>query len=213
MDFMTWFQAQQNEAWMQSIVSKWQHEDANFSVVPSIENRLNALKITPLDSLKIVIIGQDPYHGEHQAHGLSFSCLTTPLPPSLKNIFKAIQMDGYEVDDQNGDLTRWATQGVLLWNVYLTVRLHEPLSHAWREYEILTQQLLNMISMTQQHVVFLLWGSFAQKFEPFIKGDHFVIKTVHPSPLSAYRGFFHSEQFKKANAYLKSHQKKEVDFK
>lgn len=212
MDFMTWFEQQRSKTWMKSIMTKWQLEDEKFKVVPSYEMRLNALSMTPLDALKVVIIGQDPYHGEHQANGLSFSCLTRPLPPSLKNIFKAIQTDGYQVDDQNGDLTRWANQGVLLWNVYLTVRLHEPLSHAWSEYEQLTQELLQMISNHQKHVVFLLWGAFAHKFESWITGDHLVIKTPHPSPLSAYRGFFQSEQFKRTNEYLKKHHKDEVDF-
>jgi len=181
-------------------------------VYPPKDNRFFALKVTPLNTIKVVILGQDPYHGEGQAHGLAFSCLKHPLPPSLKNIFKAVKMQLGHVDDQNGDLTRWANQGVLLWNVYLSVIEKKPLSHAYQSYEHLTKRLLETISETQKHVVFMLWGSFAQSFKSVIKGDHLVIETVHPSPLSVYRGFYEANVFLKANAYLEKHHQKVIDW-
>ena len=181
-------------------------------VYPPKDNRFLALQVTPLNQIKVVILGQDPYHGEGQAHGLAFSCLTHPLPPSLKNIFKAVKMQYGHTDDQNGDLTRWAKQGVLLWNVYLSVVEKKPLSHTFKSYEMITKRLLETISETQKHVVFMLWGSFAQSFKSFIKGDHLIIETVHPSPLSVYRGFYEANVFLKANAYVEKHHQKEIDW-
>lgn len=181
-------------------------------VYPPKENRFLALKMTPLDQVSVVILGQDPYHGVGQAHGLAFSCLKQPLPPSLKNIFKAVKMQYGVVRDSDGDLTRWAKQGVLLWNVYLSVVENKPLSHNFKAYETITKRLLELISTTQKHVVFMLMGSFAQSFKSVIQGDHLIIETVHPSPLSVYRGFYEAEVFKKTNAYLKKHLKKEIDW-
>ena len=181
-------------------------------VYPPDDMRFIALDQTPLHEIKVVILGQDPYHGEGQAHGLAFSCLKTPLPPSLKNIFKAIDMQYGNVDDSNGDLSRWASQGVLLWNVYLSVEQGKPLSHAWKEYEILTQKLIETISTQQKHVVFLLWGKFAQSFEKYILGDHFVMKSVHPSPLSVYRGFYDDNVFIKTNEYMLKRHGIEIDW-
>lgn len=181
-------------------------------VYPPDEMRFIALDQTPLHQIKVVILGQDPYHGEGQANGLAFSCLKSPLPPSLKNIFKAIDMQYGHVDANDGDLSRWASQGVLLWNVYLSVEQGKPLSHAWKAYEMLTQKLIETISKQQKHVVFLLWGKFAQSFEPYIKGEHCVIKTVHPSPLSVYRGFYDANVFIKTNDYVLKHHGTEIDW-
>jgi len=181
-------------------------------VFPPKHLRYVALEMTPLDQIKVVILGQDPYHGAGQANGLAFSCLKTPLPPSLKNIFKAVEMQCGDVDGDNGDLTRWATQGVLLWNVYLSVQQGTPLSHAFEEYEQLTKALITYISTHQKHVVFMLWGKFAQSFETYIQGQHLILKTVHPSPLSVYRGFYEASVFLKANEYLLKHHRKEIDW-
>lgn len=189
-----------------------QIENSNQEIYPPKQLRFKALKETPLEQVKVVILGQDPYHGFGQANGLAFSCLKQPLPPSLKNIFKAVKMQYGHADTSSGDLTRWAKQGVLLWNVYLTVEKGKPLSHAFKSYELLTKALIETISTYQTHVVFLLWGKFAQSFGQYIKGEHLIIKTVHPSPLSVYRGFYDANVFIKTNEYLKKYNKKEIDW-
>jgi uracil-DNA glycosylase len=175
--------------------------------------RFYALDMTPMDTVKVVILGQDPYHKPNQAHGLAFSSLDDKIPKSLVNIFKAVSLYQEDVDRWNADLSRWAKQGVLLWNVYLSVEKGKPLSHAIKPYEQLTQALIEYISTTQSHVVFMLWGSFAQGFKPFIKGDHLIIETVHPSPLSAYRGFYESDSFRRANMFLEMHDIKKIDWR
>lgn len=183
------------------------------NVYPPKENRFLALSLTPIHKVKVVILGQDPYHQPNQAHGLAFSSLTKPIPKSLKNIFKAISLKYHDVDDENGDLTRWAHQGVLLWNVYLSVVEGKPLSHRLESYETLTKMLLETISQTQSHVVFMLWGSFAQSFKPYIKGHHLILTASHPSPLSVYRGFYEADHFYLANQYLHQHHQHIIDWR
>lgn len=199
--------------YMKKLLAQIEIDEQLFCVFPPKHLRLHALEVTPFEALKIVIIGQDPYHQEGQANGLAFSCLKKPLPPSLKNIFKAIKSNGFDVDENNGDLSRYAKQGVLLWNTYLSVIEGKPLSHQDDAYLLLTKSLISKISHDHQHLVFLLWGNFAQQFERDIKGEHLIIKTSHPSPLSSYRGFLTSKQFIQANDYLMMNHKKPIDWR
>jgi uracil-DNA glycosylase len=189
------------------------HKLDSQDTYPPKSLRFYALDMTPMDTVKVVILGQDPYHKPNQAHGLAFSSLDDKIPKSLVNIFKAVSLYQEDVDRWNADLSRWAKQGVLLWNVYLSVEKGKPLSHAIKPYEQLTQALIEYISTTQSHVVFMLWGSFAQGFKPFIKGDHLIIETVHPSPLSVYRGFYESDSFRRANMFLEMHGIKKIDWR
>jgi uracil-DNA glycosylase len=182
-------------------------------IYPPHHMRYYALEVTPLDKVKVVILGQDPYHQEGQAHGLAFSTLSHTIPKSLQNIFKAVSLYEPKVNSKDGNLTRWAKQGVLLWNVYLSVEKSKPLSHAIKSYETLTQYLMEYISKTHTHVVFLLWGSFAQTFKSFIHGEHLIIESPHPSPLSVYRGFYEMDIFEKTNAYLLKHKKSPIDWR
>ncbi|MBL0131195.1 MAG: uracil-DNA glycosylase [Chitinophagaceae bacterium] len=175
----------------------------------------NAFNVTPFDKVKVVILGQDPYHGPGQAHGLCFSVQNgVPPPPSLMNIFKELQDDiGIEIP-QNGNLTHWAEQGVFLLNASLTVRAGEPMSHSkigWAEF---TDTVIKKISELKKNVVFLLWGKFAQEKRVLIdEKKHGILRSVHPSPLSAHAGFFGCKHFSKANAYLMSKGIDPVDWK
>lgn len=164
--------------------------------------------------IKVVILGQDPYHTPGVADGLAFSTLPgNRVPPSLQNIFKELESEYGGVVNKNPDLSRWATQGVLLLNASLTVQAGAPNSHADYGWHTFTDAIIHAISETEMHVVFLLWGAFAQKKEALIDTKkHLVLKSVHPSPLSAHRGFFGCEHFKKANEYLHEHRRPEIDW-
>jgi len=164
--------------------------------------------------VKVVILGQDPYHTPGVADGLAFSTLPgNRVPPSLQNIFKEIESEYGGMVDKNPDLTRWASQGVLLLNASLSVRSGEANSHADYGWHTFTDAIIQSISESQDHVVFLLWGAFAQKKEMLIDTQkHFILKSVHPSPLSAHRGFFGCGHFKKANEYLREHHRTEIDW-
>jgi len=175
----------------------------------------NAFNTTHFDNVKVVIIGQDPYHGQGQAHGLSFSVPKgIPPPPSLINIFKELQNDIGLTIPNHGNLTHWAEQGVMLLNASLTVRANEPMSHAgigWAEF---TNAVIEKISALKKHVVFLLWGKFAQeKISLVDETKHLVLKAAHPSPFSADKGFFGCKHFSKANAWLMSKGIDPVDWK
>jgi uracil-DNA glycosylase len=164
----------------------------------------NAFNTTPFDHVKVVILGQDPYHGPGQAHGLSFSVpKAIPPPPSLINIFKELQQDLGMPIPGHGNLTHWAEQGVLLLNASLTVRANEPMSHAkigWAEF---TDGVISKVSTLKEHAVFLLWGKFAQEKQALVdETKHLVLKAAHPSPFSADKGFFGCKHFSKANAWL-----------
>ncbi len=165
----------------------------------------NAFNLTPFDKVKVVILGQDPYHGEGQAHGLCFSVPPgVPHPPSLQNIFKELQDDLGIPPPKCGDLTRWALQGVLLLNAILTVRAHQPGSHRGIGWERFTDAVLKKISDLKEGVVFMLWGKFAQEKKKLIDGrKHLILTASHPSPYSANNGFFGCRHFSKANMYLK----------
>lgn len=176
----------------------------------------NAFEKTPFDELRVVILGQDPYHGEGQAHGLSFSVPRGIAPPrSLLNIFKEIQEDlGIEMPANYGNLEKWAKQGVLLLNAALTVRAAEPLSHAkygWAEF---TDAIIRKISDERTGIIFLLWGKFAQEKQALIdETKHFILKAAHPSPLSADKGFFGCKHFSKTNQLLMQHGQQPIDWK
>lgn len=185
-------------------------------VFPPRELVLNAFKLTGFDSLKVVILGQDPYHNDGQAHGLAFSVPDgIALPPSLKNIFKELETDipGFKTP-RSGDLSHWAKQGVLLLNATLTVNAHQAGSHQKRGWEHFTDQVIEAISDQKDAVVFLLWGAYAQKKASLIDGSkHLILSTVHPSPLSVYRGFFGCRHFSQANYFLQKHGEKPIDWK
>lgn len=174
----------------------------------------NAFSHCPFDTVKVVILGQDPYHGDGQAHGLSFSVPEgVKTPPSLRNIYKEIRDDvGTEVPE-SGNLERWADQGVLLLNATLTVRAHEAGSHQELGWETFTDAVIQKISDEKEHVVFLLWGSYAQgKGKNIDTEKHCVLTGPHPSPLSAYRGFFGCKHFSKVNEYLVAHKKTPINW-
>lgn len=177
----------------------------------------NAFALTEPKTLKAVIIGQDPYHNDGQAMGLSFSVNRgIALPPSLQNIYKEIESDlGISMDFTNGDLTPWAEQGVLLLNARLSVRAHQPLSHSIEEYDDFTADLMEYLDKLDQPIVFLLWGTFARKFkEKVLNPKHFVLEASHPSPMSANRGgWFGKKPFSQCNALLKSHGVTPIDWK
>lgn len=173
-------------------------------IYPNMYDIFNALKLTPYAGVKVVIIGQDPYHNEGQAHGLSFSVQPgIAVPPSLKNIYKEINAELGVVEPNNGDLTRWAKQGVLLLNTVLTVRAGMANSHRGKGWEIFTNRVIELLNAREKPVVFMLWGGNAkQKKELITNAQHLVLTSVHPSPLSAYGGFFGCGHFKACNEFL-----------
>ncbi|MCM1109302.1 MAG: uracil-DNA glycosylase [Clostridium sp.] len=174
----------------------------------------NAFNLCPFDQVKVVIIGQDPYHGPGQAHGLCFSVNDgVPFPPSLQNIFKEIQSDLGTPVPVTGNLTRWAEQGVLLLNATLTVRAHQAGSHQRRGWEEFTDAAIKALAEEKDHLVFILWGSYAQKKGAFIdRNRHLVLASAHPSPLSAYHGFFGNKHFSRTNEYLLQHGKAPINW-
>ena len=176
---------------------------AGKKVFPAPTNIFNAFNLCPLDEVKVVIIGQDPYHEPGQAHGLCFSVPDgIRIPPSLINIYKEIETDLGHRSITNGDLTRWAKQGVLLLNSTLTVQAHAAASHAGHGWEQFTDACIRALS-GRKNIVYMLWGSYAQRKAEFVNvAENLVLKSVHPSPLSAHRGFFGNNHFSKANEYL-----------
>lgn len=173
-------------------------------IFPPAKLIFNAFDQCPFDQVKVVILGQDPYHGPGQAHGLCFSVNDgVEFPPSLRNIFKEINSDTGAPLPASGNLTRWAQQGVLLLNATLTVRAHTAGSHQKRGWEQFTDSVIRLVSDRLEHVVFILWGNYAISKSEFINPEkHLILKSVHPSPLSASRGFFGNKQFSTANKYL-----------
>lgn len=174
-----------------------------------------ALNLTPFDQVKVVIIGQDPYHGPGQAHGLCFSVKKgVPIPPSLVNIYKELKEDMGMTPPSHGCLEDWARQGVLLLNNVLTVENGKAASHHGQGWEQFTDKIIEVLNQKKENLVFILWGSPAQKKAAAVDAKkHFILKSVHPSPLSSYRGFFGSKPFSKTNAFLKSKGLKEIDWK
>jgi uracil-DNA glycosylase len=190
-------------------------EYGTTTVYPPASLIFNAFNLCPVDKIKAVIIGQDPYHGPGQAHGLCFSVRDgVDFPPSLVNIFKEIRQDmGYE-PYASGNLERWAKQGVLLLNATLTVRAHQAGSHQRKGWEQFTDAAIFEVNQARQNVVFFLWGAYAQKKgEAIDRSRHLVLESVHPSPLSAPRGFFGNKHFSRCNEYLTSHGISPVDWR
>ncbi len=193
-------------------------EYAEKNVYPAPKNIFRAFELTPFDKVKVVILGQDPYHGARQAIGLSFAVEEgITLPPSLRNIYKELESDlGKPVPqavEGNGDLTRWAEQGVLLLNATLTVRASQPGSHQGRGWEAFTDAAIKTISDTRENLVFILWGNYARQKGAIIdRSKHLVLESAHPSPFSAVNGFFGSKPFSKTNEYLKKHGEKPIEW-
>lgn len=181
-------------------------EKKQYTVYPEGPNIFNAFSYTPFNKVKVVIIGQDPYHGPGQAHGLSFSVSEgIPKPPSLQNIFKELQRDVGKEIPTSGNLESWARQGVLLLNATLTVRANQPTSHQKHGWETFTDTVIKTLSKEKSGLVFLLWGRFAQDKEQLIDTTrHFVLKAAHPSPLSAYHGFLGCKHFSQTNDILRA---------
>lgn len=185
-------------------------------ILPPTSHWFNALNSTPLDQVKVVILGQDPYPTAGHAHGLAFSVMpeVKPLPKSLQNINRELYEDMGIDNSHTGYLQSWAKQGVLLLNAVLTVEAGKSNAHQGRGWETFTQKVIDVINAHRENVVFILWGNYAQKKGATIDTSrHFVIKTPHPSPLSAYRGFFGSRPFSQANGYLKLHGITEIDWR
>ena len=191
------------------------YEYATTTCYPPGKLIFNAFNLCPFDKVKVVIIGQDPYHEPGQAHGLSFSvCDGVPFPPSLQNIFKEIEQDLGMPIPMTGDRTRWAEQGVLLLNATLTVRAHQAASHQRRGWEEFTDAAIKALNADRDNLVFILWGGYARSKAPLIDSSrHLILQSVHPSPLSANRGgWFGNHQFSRANAYLTEHGKEPINW-
>ena len=215
----TWSQAlggEKQQPYFQQILEQVKAERlSGQTVYPPAADVFNAFKATEFDQVKVVILGQDPYHGEGQAHGLAFSVRQgIRIPPSLQNIYKELATDiaGFQIP-AHGYLQHWAEQGVLLLNTVLTVRAGQAHSHAAFGWETFTDCVIRRLAEQREGLVFILWGSHAQKKGAFIdRSRHLVLSAPHPSPLSAPRGFFGSRPFSQTNAYLKAQGKSEIDW-
>lgn len=194
---------------------KVMHEYELKEIYPPKDYIFNALRLTSYKDTKVVIVGQDPYHGEGEAHGLSFSVQKgVKIPPSLKNIYKELYSDLGIVPEDNGDLSNWAKQGVLLLNSVLTVEKDKAASHRNIGWDVLTDYIIKMLNLKEEPIVFILWGNFAKKKAKLITNEkHLIITSAHPSPLSASRGFFGSKPFSKANNFLVNNKLKPIDWK
>lgn len=189
-------------------------EYSTYTIYPNMYNIFNALKYTSLKDTRVVILGQDPYHGPNQAHGLCFSVQKgVEIPPSLKNIYKEIESDLNIKQASHGELTDWAKDGVLLLNTVLTVRQASPNSHKGKGWELFTDKIIEIINEQAEPCVFMLWGANAKAKQSLITNKkHLVLSTVHPSPLSAYNGFFGCKHFSKANEFLIKNNRKPINW-
>ena len=201
-----------NKPYFEQLTDFVRAEYASGEVFPKGRDIFRAFDKCPFESLKVVIIGQDPYHGVGQANGLCFSVGDgVPFPPSLQNIFKEVNSDTGAPIPASGNLDRWAEQGVLLLNAVLTVRAHQAASHAGRGWEQFTDAVVRAIATRKQGIVYMLWGSYAQKKGAIADpNNNLILKSVHPSPLSSYRGFFGCRHFSRANEYLASIGKNQI---
>lgn len=186
----------------------------HYVVYPPMKKILSAFEYTPFENVKVVIIGQDPYHGEGQANGLCFSVgKDVPCPPSLVNIYKALEYDLGIPPVKSGDLSGWAKQGVLLLNSVLTVRSGQPQSHAGKGWETFTDEVIRILDKSDNPMVFMLWGGYAKRKGALVKNpNHLVLTSVHPSPLSFYQGFLECRHFSKANDFLVAHGLTPIDW-
>lgn len=192
------------------ILQKYQKEP----IFPSKENIFNALKLTPYSNVKVVIMGQDPYHGVGEAHGLSFSVQKgIKIPPSLQNIYKELEDDLHIPPKNHGELTNWAKQGVLLLNAVLTVEKDKAGSHRNLGWELFTDYVIKLLNLKEDPIVFILWGNYARSKKKYITNSkHLIIESAHPSPLSAYNGFFGSKPFSRTNNFLINNNKEPIDW-
>ncbi len=194
-----------DEKYFEDLITFVKSEYQKSTVYPPAKFIFNAFNLTPFDKVKVVILGQDPYHGSSQANGLAFSVNDNiPTPPSLVNIYKEIESDlGIKTKNKNGNLENWAKQGVLMLNATLTVRSGQAGSHQNKGWEKFTDAVVKILSEQKENLVFILWGSYAQKKGNVInENKHLVVRSPHPSPLSAYAGFFGSKPFSQTNSYL-----------
>ncbi|QMU27987.1 uracil-DNA glycosylase [Adhaeribacter radiodurans] len=201
--------------YFKKLISFVKEEYATHTIYPPGGQIFNAFDKCPFDQVKVVLIGQDPYHGPGQAHGLAFSVNDgVAIPPSLRNIFKEIQDDLGKSIPKSGNLERWAKQGVLLLNATLTVRANTPGSHQKKGWEEFTDAVIEIVSEKKDNLVFMLWGAYAQKKGVIIeqKKKHCILKAAHPSPFAADKGFFGCRHFSQANSYLKEHGLAEIDW-
>ncbi len=204
-----------SEKYFEELTSFVRSEYQKSTVYPPARFIFNAFELTPFDKVKVVILGQDPYHGENQANGLAFSVNDgIAVPPSLINIYKEIESDlGQKSINKSGNLENWAKQGVLMLNATLTVRAHMAGSHQNKGWERFTDAVIKILSDQKENLVFILWGGYAQKKGSVIdESKHLIIKSTHPSPLSAYNGFFGSKPFSQTNAYLIFNDKEPINW-
>ena len=207
-------QTEFDKPYFDELVRFVRNEYATHTVYPPGKQMFAAFDACPFDNVKVVILGQDPYHEPGQAHGLCFSVNEgVQFPPSLQNIFKEIESDLGKQVPSNGNLLRWARQGVLLLNATLTVRVHQAGSHQNRGWEAFTDAVIHLLAEEREHIVFILWGAYAQRKGAFIdRTRHLVLQSPHPSPLSAHRGFFGNHHFSQANQYLTAHGIEPIDW-
>ena len=213
-DWRPVLEAETKKPYWQELINFINSEREIGKVYPKADDVFKALHLCSYKDVKVVILGQDPYHSDGQAMGLSFSVPGhVALPPSLQNIYKELHDDLGVKIPETGDLTHWAEQGVLLLNSVLTVRAHQAASHQGKGWEMFTDAVLKAVNDKEEHVVFILWGGFARKKKSLINtGKHTVIESAHPSPLSAYSGFFGSRPFSKTNEALKKHNQDPIDW-
>lgn len=213
-DWNTLLQEEFVKPYFINLMNQLHKEQKKYLILPLKKDIFNALNLTSYQNTKVVILGQDPYHNINQAHGLAFSVLEDQkLPPSLRNIFQELKSD-LNIHNTSGNLTQWAKQGVLLLNTVLTVRHNEPNSHQKLGWEDFTNRIISLINEKETPVVFILWGKNAHQKEKLITNPHhLIIKTPHPSPLSAHRGFFGSKPFSKTNEFLQKTNQTIIDWK
>jgi uracil-DNA glycosylase len=214
---MTWAEfisLEQDKPYYSKLMAFLSEEAKTKTILPPQEQWFEAFKLTPFDQVKVVILGQDPYHDIGQAHGLAFSVNEgVRIPPSLKNIFKLLETNQKMEVPNSGNLTSWAKQGVLLLNTILTVQAHMPLSHANKGWEIFTDHVMEELNKDNNPKVFILWGNTARKKKTMItNNNHLIIESSHPSPLSARHSFFDSACFSRANQFLKSNNIRQINF-
>jgi len=215
MTFLELYEIEKNKDYFKNLARFINNEYTKYTVYPKKEEIFSALKACELEKVKVVILGQDPYHNENQAHGMSFSVPVSQkdIPPSLQNIYKELSDDLGCYIPNHGYLEKWAKQGVLLLNTVLTVRAHQANSHANIGWEIFTDKVIEELDKSNQPLVFLLWGKPAQRKMSLLKNpNHLILCAPHPSPLSSYRGFFGCKHFSKANQYLKEHNLLPIDW-
>lgn len=215
MTFLELYNQEKEKEYFKRLAEFVNYEYKHYAVYPPKDSIFSALKACELENIKVVILGQDPYHNENQAHGMCFSVPTSQkeIPPSLINIYKELNSDLGCYIPNNGYLKKWADQGVLLLNTVLTVRAHNANSHAGRGWEIFTDKVIETLNNSDQPLVFLLWGKPAQsKIKLLNNPKHLILTAPHPSPLSSYRGFFGCKHFSKANNYLEKHNLTPIDW-